>query len=308
MRKTALLVAAGLVLLISLPALAAEGWFDRSLQVNGPVNLDVKTGSGEIVVRPGASNTVRIRGHIVANGFLGLGGGEDKVDELQKNPPIDQSGNSIRIGHRDEDWMDNVSISYTIEVPANTTLLSESGSGGQEISGIKGPVRVHSGSGGIRLSRIGDSVEATTGSGGIDADDIAGAMTLSAGSGHVQASQSKAGDVRVHTGSGGIRLNEIRGGLDAEAGSGHIVVSGEPTSTWHVHTGSGGMELSIPADSSFTLDARTGSGGINIDFPVTMEGSMDRHHVRGRVGNGGVALELETGSGSIQINKGKGTI
>lgn len=302
-----LVVAAGAALSCA-PALAAEGSFDRTLTVSGPVMLNIKTGSGSVTVRAGANNVVRVHGYIVSHGWLGLGGGEEKVAALEKNPPIEQTGNIIRLGHvQDEDLLENVSISYTVEVPAETTLESTTGSGAQNVSGIKGPARVHSGSGSLRIANIGGELTASTGSGGIEAEDIAGAMDLSAGSGHIRASQTKSGTVRAHSGSGGITLEHVKGAVTAETGSGHITISGEPVSQWRVHTGSGGMDLEIPRGTNFDLDARTGSGAINVDFPITMQGSLDRHHVHGRVGNGGADLDLETGSGGIRIRQG-GTI
>ena len=46
---------------------AAEGSFERTLKVTGPVELDVSTPSGHIDVRTGDSSTVRIRGTIRAS-------------------------------------------------------------------------------------------------------------------------------------------------------------------------------------------------------------------------------------------------
>lgn len=41
-------------------AFAAEGSFDRTLRVSGPVDLQIETGSGSIEVRPGGSSEVRV--------------------------------------------------------------------------------------------------------------------------------------------------------------------------------------------------------------------------------------------------------
>ncbi|HYM12846.1 MAG TPA: hypothetical protein VEU62_19060, partial [Bryobacterales bacterium] len=43
-------------------ATAAEGTFERTLQVSGPVDLDVSTGAGGITVRAGSAGTVRVTG------------------------------------------------------------------------------------------------------------------------------------------------------------------------------------------------------------------------------------------------------
>src|SRR6478672_4796798 len=152
---------AGFVLLIlvcgqSKTALAyAEGSFHRTLQVTGPVNLDVSTGSGSIQIRTGASNQLEVTGHIKTHDWLG-GNGEEKVKQLEANPPIQQSGNIIRIGHIDDSELRrNVSISYELVVPAETQLHSQTGSGSQVIDGINGIVETSAGSGGVKISNIG---------------------------------------------------------------------------------------------------------------------------------------------------------
>ena len=55
-------------LALSTAAFAAEGHFLRTLQVTGPVNLDIHTGAGDINVRTGGDSTVEIRGTIRAWG------------------------------------------------------------------------------------------------------------------------------------------------------------------------------------------------------------------------------------------------
>src|SRR5215470_3059702 len=62
-RTTRLLVVALVVLFTSTAALAwpnPQGTFDRTLQVTGPVDLEVLTHSGDVRVRAGSSGTVQI--------------------------------------------------------------------------------------------------------------------------------------------------------------------------------------------------------------------------------------------------------
>ena len=73
---------------------------------------------------------------------------EEKIKRLEANPPIQQSGNDIRIGHIDDpELRRNVSISYDVTVPATTELRVETGSGNQTVEGIQGPLEVTAGSG-----------------------------------------------------------------------------------------------------------------------------------------------------------------
>jgi DUF4097 and DUF4098 domain-containing protein YvlB len=314
------LTVAVLVCLPALPAdAAAEDSFERALQVSGPVHLELTTGSGNVEVRTGNSSQVHVTGHIRASEWFGANV-EEKIKRLEANPPIQQSGNDIRIGHIDDpELRHNISISYEVVVPVETDLRMQSGSGDQRVEGIRGPLEVSSGSGGLKISSIGErvhaetgsgdidingvkgNVHAKTGSGSIDASDIAGAFEANSGSGRITLQQTAPGSVRVDTGSGGMELHGVEGSLEAKAGSGTIQAEGSPTGAWTVHTGSGEVNLKLPSNAAFDLDAHTSSGSISIDQPHTVQGSIGRKEVRGRVGGGGVPVEVETGSGDIQI-------
>jgi DUF4097 and DUF4098 domain-containing protein YvlB len=312
-------VIATLFCLHALPAAAAEGSFQRTLQVTGPVHMDLTTGSGSVEVRTGSSSQVQVTGRIKATEWF-EGNVEEKIRRLEANPPIQQSGNSIHIGHIDDPWLrHNIAISYVVVVPAETELRVETGSGNQRVEGVRGPLEVSAGSGDLKISEIGDrvhaetgsgdieidrvngNVHAKTGSGSIQADEIAGAFEADTGSGHIRLRQTAPGSVRVDTGSGGMELRGVRGSLNAKAGSGTIEAEGSPTGAWNLHTGSGAVQLKIPSDASFDLAAHTSSGSISVEQPHTVQGSIGRKEIRGRVGGGGVPVEVETGSGDIQI-------
>ena len=302
----------------TLPALAAEGSFDRTLHVTGTVNLQIETGSGSINVHPGNSSEVRVTGHIRSNDWMGSA--EERVRKLESNPPIQQSGNDIRIGHIDDpELRRDISISYDVVVPASTELRSNTGSGSQEVSGISGSLEANTGSGSLRISSIGSSVRAHSGSGNIDIDGAGGTVMVRTGSGSIHASgvaggfdgetgsghltleQTSPGSVRAQTGSGGLELRNVHGSLQAQAGSGSIKAEGEATGGWMVHTGSGSVQLRLPQNASFDLNAHTGSGSINLGHPVSVQGSIGKKEVHGKVGGGGVPVEVQTGSGNIEI-------
>ncbi|MGH9501142.1 MAG: DUF4097 family beta strand repeat-containing protein [Terriglobales bacterium] len=314
----------GLVVLLAcmqaLPAAAsAEGSFQRTLTVTGPANIDLTTGSGNVRVRTGGSGQVEISAHIKVTNWFG-GDGERRVQEIQKNFPIQQSGNDIRIGHsNDSELFHNVSISYELVVPAETQLRSRTGSGGQTIEGLQGEVDIQTGSGGLKVSDIGNTVRAETGSGDVEVDrvkgnvrartgsgsihanDIGGGFEAHTGSGHITLEQTAAGAVRAETGSGGMELRGVKGSLEATAGSGTITAEGDPTGSWMVHSGSGSIHLKLASAAGFDLDAHTSSGSISVSQPVTVQGTMGRRELRGKVRGGGVPIEVETGSGNIEI-------
>lgn len=304
----------------AVPARASEdGHFDRTLTVTGPVDLDVQTGSGNIQVRAGGSGKVEIHAKIHAGGWH-LGDVEERIRQIETNPPIEQTGNSIRIGHtNDHELLRNISISYEITTPSETKLRSASGSGDESIEGIRGPLDATSGSGSLRASNIGDEARVRTGSGDIELNSIhgtthasagsgtiraigiGGGLTASSGSGNVILEQTAAGDVDVSTGSGEVELKGVKGGVRASTGSGNIIAEGQPTGAWKLRTGSGDVRIQFPSDAAFDLHAHTSSGSIDSAHEIAVLGKLSPRDIEGKVHGGGVLVEVSTSSGSINI-------
>lgn len=293
----------------------ARGSFERTLQVAGPVELDIRSGSGSITVRTGDSDVMRIVGEIRARSW----GAEKKVRYLEDNPPIEQTGSRIVIGRvQDRDMLDDVSISYEVDVPADTSLVSKTGSGSQSIGDLAGSVVAESGSGSLTLGDIGGDVEATagsgsievrsaggrlsakTGSGSIRAGGVAGAITSTSGSGSVELDQTGAGDVEIETGSGSVRIHGVRGALRVETGSGSIQADGEMTGDWRLRSSSGSITVRLPGTAAFDLEARTSSGRIEMGHEVIVR-EVSKREIRGSAGGGGFVLAVRTSSGNIYI-------
>jgi DUF4097 and DUF4098 domain-containing protein YvlB len=302
---------------------AAEGSFDRTLKVSGTVDLTVSTGAGSITVRPGDASSVHVSAKIRVNegSHITEAEAKDKVAKIEANPPIEQQGNTIRIGEiRDEELRHNVSISYEISTPANTQLKASTGSGSETLDGVKGPVEASTGSGSLHISHIGGELHATTGSGsitldgvggnvrastgsgGIHADAIGGGLTAKTGSGNVELTQTAPGDVEAETGSGNIALHGVHGRIRAHAGSGSVTAEGSPTGDWSLHTASGSVTVRLPADAGFNLEASSGSGNISTTHELTVTGVIGgRHELHGKAHGGGPVISASTASGSIRV-------
>jgi len=298
-----------------------EGSFERSLSVTGPVELDVKTGSGDIDIRTGSASSVHIRGRIRVNTWrLSPDEAEKKVQYLESHPPIEQNGNTIRVGHiEDSSLRRNVSISYELVVPVETRVTAGTGSGNQSVAGVRGPARVETGSGNLKLTGVGDTVRANTGSGDIEIEtaggsvyaetgsgnilafDVSGGFVASTGSGNVKLRQAASGSVSVETGSGDVEVSGAQGSMVLHTGSGNITADGAPSGEWKLEAGSGNITMRLPSQAAFDLHAQTGSGNIESDHPITVQGKVNRHELRGKVRGGGAPLEASTGSGNIRI-------
>jgi DUF4097 and DUF4098 domain-containing protein YvlB len=306
--------------LAAFPVFAStEGHFDRTLHVTGPVDLDVQTSSGSIVVHAGSSEKIEVHGMIHANGWT-HGDVDARIHKIETNPPVEQNGNTIRIGRvADRELLRNISISYELVVPGQTKLHSESGSGDQTVDGIDGPAEVTSGSGGLRFSNIGGEVyartgsgdielnltrgntRASTGSGSIRALGIAGGLNASSGSGSIKLEQTAAGDVAISTGSGSVEIRGVKGAVHVTTGSGSIVAQGEATGEWRLRTGSGDVTVELPAEAAFDVAARTSSGHIETNHELTVKGTISPRELDGKVRGGGALVDVSTSSGSIRI-------
>jgi hypothetical protein len=263
----------------------ADSNFDRTLSVGNSPNLAVSTGSGYIHLHPGSDSQVHIVAHIhSSHGWMGGGSDVDaRIREIVNNPPIVQSGNDITIGeHHNNDLYRNISIDYDITLPHASAIAATTGSGD------------------VDIQDVGASLKAQSGSGTVRAHGIKGPATLGTGSGDIEFEQTGPGDVKAETGSGSIRLHGLSGALKAGTGSGDIEAEGQPTTDWKLSTGSGSIHLAV-GNVHFNLDADTGSGSINVAQPITMQGSLNRHHVTGAVNGGGPTIRANTGSGDIQI-------
>jgi DUF4097 and DUF4098 domain-containing protein YvlB len=142
-------LAACSLIVFAAPVFARDiGSFDRALNVNGPVDLEVATNSGRITVRPGNTGAVQIHAVISVS-----------------------------------DRFRRIAIAYDVLVPAQTKLRAATGSGGIRISGVDDEVRAQTGSGGIELDALTGRVEARAGSGGIRGSGLSGPITARTGSG-----------------------------------------------------------------------------------------------------------------------------
>ena len=234
-------------LLAAQTALAADGTFERTLRVSGPVLLAVDTGAGNIHVSAGAADSVHIVGHVHAGSGGWFSGGssaqaEERVRRVVANPPLNQAGNIISLGHNFNE--NNISVDYEITTPRGTDLRADTGSGDVRVEDNGGPVELKTGSGNVRASGLSDRV------------------SLETGSGDIEATMLSARDVKAQTGSGNIKLRHVESGLWAHTGSGDIEVTGKPLAAWKVETGSGNATVDT-GGAPMSLNAETGSVYVN---------------------------------------------
>jgi hypothetical protein len=299
---------------------AATGAFDRTFTVSGPQRLEISNPAGDIQISASSDDKVHVHAEVRASGF-GFSQPRRRVDEVTSNPPVEQRGDTIRIGK--DSHFHNVAIAYTIEAPHDTEIDTSMASGSAEIHDIRGPIKARTASGSLRVEHIERYTQLSAVSGSIDANDIASDTKASSASGSVNVSRVK-GDVRASAISGSVRVVqpgarvdasstsgsvEIQGAtsdVKANSVSGSVTVRGNPqgNSFWDLRTTSGGVELFVPSNAAFHLSAENVSGEIRTDIPIMIE-EQTRHLLRARLGNGNARVEIHTISGRIQVSPGQ---
>ena len=143
-------------------------------------------------------------------------------------------------------------------------------------------------------------------SGDLTMAQIAGDAHVNAVSGNIDVTGIK-GSVEVKAVSGDIKLLDVADAqtVGAESVSGNITYVGaiKAGGRYEIKAHSGDVRVTIPAGSSFDLEANTFSGDIDSDFEITVSGKMSPKEIHGTVGKGGATLILKTFSGNVDLKK-----
>jgi Putative adhesin len=296
-----------------------SGTFSRTLNVSGPVRLELTAGSGDSRIEAGPSGEVRIHAQFRLRAWPWQSA-DGRLGEIQSNPPVAQDGNLIRVGAFGSRERNELSVNYTITVPPETEIRGRAGSGDFAVEEIKGPadlqtdsgtifasavtgaLQVRAGSGDVKLENISGPIEVVTRSGDVEIHLASGEVRVRTGSADVHI-EHPGGSVEVTTGSGDIGVAGATRDLRLQTGSGDIAVEGDPGATnyWDLRASSGDIDLRVPAAASFRLYARTRSGDIDTAIPFITEGSPGRHDFEGRIADGKARVEIETSSGDISL-------
>ncbi len=243
---------------------------EKHFTVSGKPDVALTTFDGSIEIRPWDKPDVEV---VIEKR------GRDHADVAEIEVKAEQHGNRIEVSivepKRDRGFnlhFHNRSARLIVSMPASSDVAAKSGDGSIDIERIAGRVQLRSGDGSIRGRMLGGDVEANTGDGSIKLD---GKLT----------------GLQVHTGDGSVTIH-------ADPGS-------APGGDWSIVTGDGSVTLEVPGDFGAELDAHTGDGGIQL-HDVTLsnvDGAIRKNTVRGRLGNGGHAVKVRTGDGSITLRR-----
>lgn len=125
--------------------------------------------------------------------------------------------------------------------------------------------------------------------------------TVEGSSGTFNADAVNCNSIAVKNSSGSITIKRVQGAASLKTNSGSINASfTEPKDHIEAECSSGSISLQLPENTGFTVDASTSSGNISNDFGLEKDNGR---RLTGKTGDGAVAINVRTSSGSIKIKK-----
>jgi len=174
---------------------------------------------------------------------------------------------------RDDDRNNDVSVNFTVKLPAGVKIDASGVSSDVHVTGATAGVSAHSVSGNVVLN------------------DVAGDIQVNSVSGDVQVRGATTGSIRANSVSGDVEIF-----VDQLTGTGDLTFS----------TVSGNVEITLPANLDATVRMTTLSGELTSDFPLTTQGDRGRRDrdVEARIGAGGRLLKFNSVSGDVILRRG----
>jgi DUF4097 and DUF4098 domain-containing protein YvlB len=216
---------------------------------------------------------------------------------------------------------DNVSVDFTITMPATASITAHSVSGNLQVNGVRGTVRAETVSGNVTANNTPKVEAAKSVSGSVTLSGISTDGDLSVGSvsGNVTAKSVKVRGLDVSSVSGGLSLTDVtceRLGVKSVSGDVEYTGSIAKGGSYDINVHSGDVRMTLANPSGFVLSASSFSGSVRSELPLTIGGDADRdtgdrrgrrgmgtHSMRATYGDGSATLNIRTFSGDIVIAK-----
>ncbi len=189
------------------------------------------------------------------------------------------------------------------------SLHMETFSGAMDISGatIDGEATLNASSGSITLTNVNAGslyTEQFSGKLNLNGAQIYGAASLNTSDGAITGQNVSIQDLTFETFSGAVNIDGLTSGsILGETSSGAVDLKLESGSSADIKTFSGGVALAFPRNAGYNYALDTFSGNMTIDDGGAGNNVTEKSkdEMRGSVGGGGNAVNIETSSGAISI-------
>lgn len=296
--------------------------FKESYPISGPAQLKISSSDGNIEVVPTDASNIQV--------FWVVKKGKDLQTisrrELEQKFTIivEHAANrlSIQVKHKEENsWMmnftDRLEVGFSLHVPKTTSCELRTSDGNISIKGLTSNQKINTSDGNIRVSDVRGNVSGRTSDGNLVLTNINGSLDIRTSDGDIKLEKIM-GNVQTSTSDGNIRLTGVQGAVELKTSDGDINfkdlkgslsaatsdgnIRGNITELQQelvIKTGDGSIDVVIPAQLGLDLNIK----GENLSIPLAnFSGRSDENSIQGKMNGGGIAVNLSTGDGQVNLN------
>jgi DUF4097 and DUF4098 domain-containing protein YvlB len=265
----------------------------KTFEVQGPVELDVRLASGDIEVDPTAEGRVEVE--LVAH--------DEESQRLIDNARIELNPH----GHRPTVLVDvpqkrgfsisifgRSGIECRIRCPHDSGLAVRTKSADISTRGTLGGLNVATASGDLDIDRVSGGVNVKSASSDFTAREVAGGVNIQTASGDIDLSIAR-GPVNVTSVSGDISIGEAYDNVNANSVSGDQDHGAVMQGIVAAHSVSGDVTIAVRRGSKAFLDCTTVSGDTTSELELTSDAPAGEGPL--------VEIRAKTVSGDIRITR-----
>ena len=313
---------------------SAESDEEQRFSADGPTTLDLKNDIGNVTIQAGTADEIVIKAHKTAWGS-NQADAEATLENLKVIATQDDNNVTVRVEPIDTVYAFAFrarpdSVAFTITVPVNTTLLTQSNFGDIALSNTTGDANLQTEFGDISVTNTSGSLTVDTNSGKITAQEIQAdgqLIDLRSEFGSISLEEATAGNINTHSNSGELKLGNIEVTGDITLGSefGRIQFKSGKADMLSIEANSGAIILTdLVIEKPLTTNTEFGDITLlNVDAPsydlksnsgkVSLDGARGNVKAHSEFGdieviNGEqVTLDLQTNSGSVEYSGSLGS-
>lgn len=219
-------------------------------------------------------------------------------------------------------WGSGLQVRYTVTLPARFDLdlktaggsitvpdlegnvLASTSGGSLKLGAIQGPVTCRTSGGSISVKAASQPADLRTSGGNVTLELARAAARLSTSGGSIRVDNAY-GPLEVGTSGGSIDIRNAHAAVEASTSGGSVsaTLAADQTGDCRLSTSGGNVRLTVPREIHADIDARTSGGSVQTDLPVTVQGTVKRSELVGRIGEGGRQLRLRTSGGNIHLTQ-----
>jgi Putative adhesin len=265
----------------------------RTFEVQGPVELDVRLASGDIEVDPTAEGRVEVE--LIAH--------DEESQRLVDNARIELNPH----GHRPTILVDvpqkkgfsisifgRSGIECRVRCPHDSGVSVRTKSADISTRGTIGGLNVATASGDLDIDRVSGGVNVKSASSDFSAREVAGGVNIQTASGDIDLSVAR-GPINVTSVSGDITIGEAYDNVNANSVSGDQDHGAVMQGVVAAHSVSGDVTIAVRRGSKAFLDCTTVSGDTTSELELTSDAPAGEGPL--------VEIRAKTVSGDIRITR-----